>query len=101
MITMDKETENYVRNLSLNQLVRWICLINGVNVVLSAMDRMDIDHYQIFETKSGMNLLERSLLKYAKERFETVKQDLLIDPECYTSTLIDSMDVIDDQFDLV
>lgn len=92
---MNDEVRQYVNSLTLNQMVRWICLIEGVSVVLDTAERLGVQEEEIFETKQGMNTLERSLMKYIRDRFSTVKSDVLIDPSCYDHGIFKSLEVDD------
>lgn len=82
----DISAHEYARQLSVEQMSRWICLIDGMNTIMDKIESLGFDE-DIFSTKSGMNNLERALLKYIKERYDTVRTDILLDPRRYESEL--------------
>lgn len=76
---MDLETKQYIETLDLDTLARWMCLLEGIDVIFEKLeDDQKSDDY-LFRSKKSFNILERSLVKYIDERFEAMKSDIIID----------------------
>ena len=95
MITTDKEetTKEYVQNLSLDSMARWICLIRGVRTIFNKMDEMGEDIESSLKNKRFFNRIERSLNAYIEEQFLTVKSDI----ELGHQKLVDTFDIFDEE----
>ena len=76
---MSSEIKEYIDELDLDALTRWMCLLEGVDYIFDKIeeDSKEVDY--LFRSKKSFNILERSLVKYINERFEAMKQDIIIE----------------------
>lgn len=73
---MDLETKQYVESLDLDALARWLCLIEGVEFIFDKLEDDQMEDNYLFRSKKSFNVLQRSLVKYINQRFETMKWDI-------------------------
>lgn len=73
---------DYIEALTVDEMARWLCLLEGVNVVFSELERQNIED-SIEENKKMFNKIDRSLNKYIRDRFHTMKSDILIEYAVY------------------
>ena len=76
---MDLETKQYIETLDLDTLARWMCLLEGIDVIFEKLEDDEKSDDYLFRSKKSFNILERSLVKYIDERFEAMKSDIIID----------------------
>lgn len=76
---MALDTRQYINELDLDALARWMCLIEGVEYIFDKLEEEEKDSEYLFRSKKSFNVLERSLVKYIEERFEAMKADIIID----------------------
>ena len=76
---MDLETRQYINELDLDALARWMCLIEGIDFIFEKLEEDEKDDQYLFRSKKSFNVLERSLIKYIDERFEAMRSDIIID----------------------
>lgn len=76
---MDLETKQYIETLDINALARWMCLLEGIDVIFEKLEDDEKSDDYLFRSKKSFNILERSLVKYIDERFEAMKSDIIID----------------------
>ena len=76
---MDLETKQYIETLDLDALARWMCLLEGIDFIFEKLEDDEKSDDYLFRSKKSFNILERSLVKYIDERFETMKSDIIID----------------------
>lgn len=76
---MDLETKQYIETLDLDALARWMCLLEGIDVIFEKLEDDEKSDEYLFRSKKSFNVLERSLVKYIDERFEAMKSDIMID----------------------
>lgn len=76
---MDLETKQYIETLDLDALARWMCLLEGIDVIFEKLEDDEKSDDYLFRSKKSFNVLERSLVKYIDERFEAMKSDIIID----------------------
>lgn len=73
---MNEETREYINTLDLDGLARWMCLLEGIDLIFEKLEEEEkVDEY-LFRSKKSFNILERSLVKYIDERFEAMKWDI-------------------------
>lgn len=73
---MNEETREYIQSLDLDALARWMCLLEGIDLIFEKLEEEEkVDEY-LFRSKKSFNILERSLVKYIDERFEAMKWDI-------------------------
>lgn len=76
---MDLETKQYIETLDIDALARWMCLLEGIDVIFEKLEDDEKSDDYLFRSKKSFNILERSLVKYIDERFEAMKSDIIID----------------------
>lgn len=76
---MDLETRQYINELDLDALARWMCLIEGVEYIFDKLQEDERDSEYLFRSKKSFNILERSLIKYIEQRFQAMRADIIID----------------------
>lgn len=76
---MDLETKQYIETLDIDALARWMCLLEGIDVIFEKLEDDEKSDDYLFRSKKSFNVLERSLVKYIDERFEAMKSDIIID----------------------
>lgn len=76
---MDLETRQYINELDLDALARWMCLIEGIDFIFEKLEEDEKGDEYLFRSKKSFNVLERSLIKYIDERFEAMRSDIIID----------------------
>lgn len=76
---MDLETKQYIETLDLDALARWMCLLEGIDLIFGKLEDDEKSDDYLFRSKKSFNVLERSLVKYIDERFEAMKSDIMID----------------------
>ncbi len=80
---MQQSLEQYINNLDLDSMARWLCLIEGVNYIWDKLDDDDKNDDLLFGSKKRFNTLERALLKYVNQRFQAMKYDIQVDSEFF------------------
>lgn len=76
---MDLETKQYINELDLDALARWMCLLEGIDFIFEKLEEDEKGDEYLFRSKKSFNVLERSLIKYIDERFEAMRSDIIID----------------------
>lgn len=76
---MDSDVKDYINSLDLDSMARWLCLLEGVDLIFDKLEENETSDDYLFRSKKSFNILERSLIKYIDERFEAMKSDLIID----------------------
>jgi hypothetical protein len=76
---MDSDVKDYINSLDLDAMARWLCLLEGVDLIFDKLEEDETSDDYLFRSKKSFNILERSLIKYIDERFEAMKSDLIID----------------------
>lgn len=76
---MDSDVKDYINSLDLDSMARWLCLLEGVDLIFDKLEEDETSDDYLFRSKKSFNILERSLIKYIDERFEAMKSDLIID----------------------
>lgn len=76
---MDSDVKDYIDSLDLDSMARWLCLLEGVDLIFDKLEEDETSDDYLFRSKKSFNILERSLIKYIDERFEAMKSDLIID----------------------
>lgn len=72
------KTREYVKSLNADQMARWLCLFEGVDLIFEELERNGMD--QDFELdKRLFNKIDRSLNKYIRDRFHTVRADIIVE----------------------
>lgn len=74
-----EETREYIQQLNLDALTRWMCLLEGIDFIFEKLEENEQSDDYLFRSKKSFNILERSLVKYIDERFEAMKNDIIID----------------------
>lgn len=57
------------------ELARWMCLIEGVDIIFDRLEDLDIPESEI-ETKKYSKRIDKALGKYIKERFNAMLADV-------------------------
>ena len=76
---MDSDVKDYINSLDLDSMARWLCLLEGVDLIFDKLEEDETSDDYLFRSKKSFNILERSLIKYIDERFEAMKSDLIMD----------------------
>lgn len=73
---MNEETREYMQSLDLDALARWMCLLEGIDLIFEKLEDDEKADEYLFRSKKSFNILERSLVKYIDERFEAMRWDI-------------------------
>lgn len=71
-------TIEYVNKMGIDEMTRWLCLLEGIDVIFGELENMGVDDC-FEEDKRLSNRIDKALLKYMEERFHTVRADLMIE----------------------
>lgn len=69
------EVKGGIENLSEEELARWLCLVEGVDIIYNKFEEMEMPA-NIAGTKKYIKRIDRALGKYIKERFVAMLSDV-------------------------
>lgn len=70
--------KEYIESLNVDQVARWLCLFEGIDLIFEQLERDHIDQ-DFEEDKRLFNRIDRSLNKYIRDRFHTVRADIVVE----------------------
>ena len=69
------EVKGGIENLSEEELARWLCLVEGVDIIYDKLEEMEMPA-NLASTKKYIKRIDRALGKYIKERFIAMLSDI-------------------------
>lgn len=72
-------TKEYVEQMDMNTAARWLCFLEGVEVIFNELEAAGMCNEDDEVDKRLFNKIDRSLVKYINERFHTVRADLIME----------------------